>query len=256
MQGYHPVLEIFIDNFIPSIAYRAFFSIHRAFYGKILCGLPVPPQPSSVLPARLTSYILVVYAKGYRRKALPAGQRAELRPPGGKGRTAVDNRRDRQADRSAAAQDPGTEGPDAGKVLRTAGRKLRILGPDRAGRTAHQPAQAAAGLPGLPHPHRDAGGAGCGAAGHRTAAAGYFRPAGTVHAPPAGGRPQIHFRHCTGIIKAPGPKQVRCFLLVFVWGLRLIPPPAGPPRGWCPGGRRPGRGTFPCPPPWRCRRRP
>ena len=49
------------------------------------------------------------------------------------------DRRDRQADRSAAAQDPGTEGPDAGKVLRTAGRKLRILGPDRAGRTAHQP---------------------------------------------------------------------------------------------------------------------
>ena len=59
-----------------------------------MCGLPVPPQPGSVLPARLTSYILVVYAKGYRRKALPAGQRAELRPPGGKGRTAVDNRTD------------------------------------------------------------------------------------------------------------------------------------------------------------------
>lgn len=94
MQGYHPVLEIFIDSFIPSIAYRAFFSIYRTFYGKILCGLPVPPQPGSVLPARLTSYILVVYAKGYRRKALPAGQRAELRPPGGKGRTAVDNRTD------------------------------------------------------------------------------------------------------------------------------------------------------------------
>ena len=59
-----------------------------------MCGLPVPPQPGSVLPARLTSYILVVYAKGYHRKALPAGRRAELRPPGGKGRTAVDNRTD------------------------------------------------------------------------------------------------------------------------------------------------------------------
>lgn len=223
-----------------------------------MCSLPVPPQPGSVLPARPTSYILVVYAKGYHRKALPAGRRAELRPPGGKGRTAVDNRTDETVRQIALRLRRIRElkGLTREKFCEPLGRKLRILGPDRAGRTAHQPAQAAAGLPGLPHPHRDAGGAGCGAAGHRTAAAGYFRPAGTVHAPPAGGRPQIHFRHCTGIIKAPGPKQVRCFLLVFVWGLRLIPPPAGPPRGWCPDGQRPGRGTFPCPPPWRCRRRP